>query len=116
MAPAEALTATDVSPAALCFGMITPCAPARFAVLIIAPRVCGSSISSRININGFGIDLGEPGGKEENVPEIVQVDHFDYAWDEEHDNNNFNIRFSALFNKKYFGKVVVNGEEFVIYD
>ena len=76
----------------------------------------GSYIDARININGFGIDLGEPGGQEENVPEIVQVDHFDYAWDEEHDNNNVNIRFSALFNKKYVGKVVVNGEEFVIYD
>ena len=34
------------------FGMITPCAPARFAVLIIAPRLCGSSILSRIRIKG----------------------------------------------------------------
>ncbi len=31
---------------------ITPCAPARFAVLIIAPRLCGSSILSRIRIKG----------------------------------------------------------------
>ena len=33
-------------------GMITPCAPARFAVRMIAPRLCGSSILSSRKING----------------------------------------------------------------
>ena len=42
----------DVSPAACLFGMITPCAPARLAVRIIAPRLWGSSISSRRKMKG----------------------------------------------------------------
>ena len=52
MAPAEDLATVAVSPLALCLGIITPCAPARLAVLIMAPRLCGSSIPSRIIING----------------------------------------------------------------
>ena len=35
------------------FGMITPSAPEVSAVLIIAPRLCGSSISSQIIMNGL---------------------------------------------------------------
>ena len=40
MAPAEDLATVAVSPLALCLGIITPCAPARLAVLIMAPRLC----------------------------------------------------------------------------
>ena len=52
MAPAEVFATVAVSPTARRFGMITPCAPARFAVRMIAPRLCGSSILSRIKMNG----------------------------------------------------------------
>ncbi len=52
MAPAEAFTAVPVSPAALRFGIMTPCAPAKFAVRITAPRLCGSSTLSKSTING----------------------------------------------------------------
>ena len=38
-APAEVLATTAVSPAALRFGMMTPWAPARLAVRMIAPRL-----------------------------------------------------------------------------
>ena len=37
---------------ALLFGIIIPCTPAVSAVLIIAPKLCGSSIPSNINMNG----------------------------------------------------------------
>ena len=65
MAPAEVFATVPVSPTALLFGMITPCAPARFAVRMIAPKLCGSSILSNNMINGasplsFALTLQEP--------------------------------------------------------
>ena len=52
-APADVLKTTAFTPTARFFGMITPCAPTAFAVLMIAPRLCGSVISSHIMMNGF---------------------------------------------------------------
>ena len=51
IAPADVFATVGVRPTALRFGMIIPCAPAWFAVLMIAPRLCGSSMPSRIIIN-----------------------------------------------------------------
>ena len=51
-APAEALFTVLFTDAALLFGIITPCTPAVSAVLIIEPKLCGSSIPSNINISG----------------------------------------------------------------
>lgn len=48
MAPDEAFTATGVTDADLLFCMTTPSNPAASAVLIMAPRLCGSSILSNI--------------------------------------------------------------------
>ena len=45
-APALALSTTAVSPAARRLGMMTPWTPAHSAVRKIAPRLCGSAISS----------------------------------------------------------------------
>ena len=49
---AEVLATVAVRPTARFFGIMTPCAPARFAVRMIAPRLCGSSILSNKNIKG----------------------------------------------------------------
>ena len=51
-APAEVLATVALTDAALLFGIITPCTPAVSAVLIIEPRLCGSSIPSNMIING----------------------------------------------------------------
>ena len=52
IAPADAFATVAVSPTALRFGMTTPWAPAWLAVLIMDPRLCGSSILSRNIIKG----------------------------------------------------------------
>ena len=52
-APAEVLNTVAFREALLRLGMITPSAPAASAVLIMAPRLCGSSISSHIIIKGL---------------------------------------------------------------
>ena len=71
----------------------------------------------RISINGFGIDLEEYERQEDlsNVPETTTINDFAYFYDA-NDNEKVIISFGALFLKKYVGKVVVNNEEFVIYD
>jgi len=51
-APAEALFTVLFTDTALLFGIIIPCTPAVSAVLIIDPKLCGSSIPSSINTNG----------------------------------------------------------------
>ena len=51
-APADAFATIAVSPTSRSLVMITPCAPARLAVRIIAPRLCGSSIPSSRKIKG----------------------------------------------------------------
>ena len=51
-APALALSTTAVSPAARRLGMMTPWTPAHSAVRKIAPRLCGSAISSHTTMNG----------------------------------------------------------------
>ena len=48
-APADTLFTVLFTAAALLFGIIIPCTPAVSAVLIIEPRLCGSSIPSNIN-------------------------------------------------------------------
>ena len=49
IAPADALTAVWLTTAARRFGIITPLTPLASADLIIAPRLCGSSIWSNSN-------------------------------------------------------------------
>ena len=49
---AEVLNTVALRDALLLLGMITPSAPAASAVLIIAPRLCGSAISSQMMMNG----------------------------------------------------------------
>ena len=51
-APAEALFTVAFTKAALLFGIMIPWTPAVSAVLIIEPKLCGSSIPSKINTNG----------------------------------------------------------------
>ena len=51
-APAEVLLTIAERPTARLLGIITPCAPQASAVLIIAPKLCGSVISSQIMMNG----------------------------------------------------------------
>ena len=51
-APAEVLKTVGLTVALRLFGMITPSAPDASAVRIIAPRLCGSCISSHIIMNG----------------------------------------------------------------
>ena len=51
-APADALPTAAVSPTLRRFGITTPCAPAHSAVRMIAPRLCGSAISSQTIRNG----------------------------------------------------------------
>ena len=51
-APADTLLTVLFTVAALLFGIIIPCTPAVSAVLIIEPKLCGSSIPSKISING----------------------------------------------------------------
>ena len=51
-APADTLLTVLLTDAALLLGIIIPCTPAVSAVLIIAPKLCGSSIPSKIKING----------------------------------------------------------------
>ena len=52
-APADVFITTLLTPALSCLGIITPCAPTQFAVLIIAPRLCGSVILSQMITNGL---------------------------------------------------------------
>ncbi len=52
MAPAEVFATAAVNPTALRLGMITPWAPAKLAVRMMAPRLCGSSMPSSKMING----------------------------------------------------------------
>ena len=49
MAPADALTAVWLTTAARRLGIIIALTPLASAVLIIAPRLCGSSIWSKIS-------------------------------------------------------------------
>ena len=51
-APADVLKTVGLTVALRLFGIITPSAPAASAVRIIAPRLCGSCISSHIIIKG----------------------------------------------------------------
>ena len=51
-APADALFTVLFTDTALLFGIITPCTPAVSAVLIIEPKLCGSSIPSKTITNG----------------------------------------------------------------
>ena len=53
VAPADVFTTVLFTAAALLLGMIIPWTPAVSAVLIIEPKLCGSSIPSNININAF---------------------------------------------------------------
>ena len=52
-APADALFTVLFTDAALLFGIIIPCTPAVSAVLIIEPKLCGSSIPSNISMKAF---------------------------------------------------------------
>ena len=51
-APAEVFATTLLRPTEFLFGIITPCAPTQFAVLNIAPKLCGSVILSQIIMKG----------------------------------------------------------------
>ena len=51
-APADTLFTVLFTDAALLFGIIIPCTPAVSAVLMIDPKLCGSSIPSKTKING----------------------------------------------------------------
>ena len=51
-APAEVFATMAVSPALRRLGMMTPCAPAHSAVRMMAPRLCGSLISSHTTSRG----------------------------------------------------------------
>ena len=51
-APAEALATEAVRPTLRRLGMMTPCAPAHSAVRMMAPRLCGSLISSHTTSRG----------------------------------------------------------------
>ena len=52
VAPADVFATTSVTATALLFGIITPWHPAHSALLIKAPKLCGSSISSAISMKG----------------------------------------------------------------
>ena len=52
IAPAEALATVAVARAERLFGKIIPWAPKASTFLIIAPRLCGSSISSKSTTKG----------------------------------------------------------------
>jgi hypothetical protein len=51
IAPADVFATVEVIPTCLCFEIIIPLTPVASAVLIIAPKLCGSLISESIKIN-----------------------------------------------------------------
>ena len=52
-APADTFETVLFTVTVLLFGIIIPCTPAVSAVLIIEPKLCGSSIPSNINMNAY---------------------------------------------------------------
>ena len=75
----------------------------------------GSYKDARICINEFPIDIDYL-QQEEDIPESISIDNFEYAYDTEHPEEKTVIGFSALFLNKFVGTITVNGESFVIYD
>ncbi|MBO4815893.1 MAG: hypothetical protein J5507_02990 [Clostridia bacterium] len=70
--------------------------------------------NARISINGFGIWLDDPeqnlNANNNQVPENVTINKFDYAYNAEENNGKVTIRFSSIFINKYVGQIKVIGK------